>query len=200
MIYLMRHGETNPAGQKRFVGQWDLALSQTGADQARRWRQALSGVAFETVACSDLVRSVHSAEFVSGWPHSRLRIETALREIDLGSWDGKLMADIRKRFARQWQARGSQLETFRPPGGESFADLQARVLPVFLDIAAGPGNALVVAHAGVNRVILCHILGMPLDDGLNLNQDYACLNRIQYISGALQVVSLNLSVLDSLNG
>ena len=70
----------------------------------------------------------------------------------------------------------------RPEGGESFADVQARVWPAFEGIAAQAqgkaGATLVVAHAGVNRVLLCRLLGMPLAHLFRLGQDYCGLNLI----------------------
>jgi probable phosphoglycerate mutase len=81
---------------------------------------------------------------------------------------------------------------YRPPEGESFRDLQKRVLPVFKEIvSAARGNVLIVAHAGVNRVVLCHVLGMPINHLFRIAQDYGCLNVIETRGNLFSVTSLN---------
>ena len=53
------------------------------------------------------------------------------------------------------------------------------------------GNVLLVAHAGVNRIILGHVLKKPLKDLFDIPQDYAALNRIEYQQGRPVVVGVN---------
>jgi probable phosphoglycerate mutase len=90
--------------------------------------------------------------------------------------------------------RGENLESYRPPGGESFSDLASRVVPVFGSIVknAEGGNLLIVAHAGVNRVILCHGLGMPLANLFRICQDYGCMNILELSGGSLRLKAMNI--------
>jgi probable phosphoglycerate mutase len=102
------------------------------------------------------------------------------------------MAEIRRRFPEAWAARGEALDTFRPPGGESFQDLAQRVMPAFRQLSESPdGPILVAGHAGVNRVILCRLLGMPLRNLFRLSQDYAGLTRIDASVRPLRVKCVN---------
>jgi probable phosphoglycerate mutase len=95
-----------------------------------------------------------------------------------------LVADIRRRFPEAYQQRGRELDTYRPPDGESFSDLGQRVIPFFEQIAEqNNNNILIVAHAGVNRVILCHILGMPLTNLFRLEIPYGAITRIDNVGG-----------------
>ncbi|GBC59421.1 alpha-ribazole phosphatase [Desulfonema ishimotonii] len=195
MIFLMRHGQTESDGQKRFIGQTDLPLSPEGAAQIRGWRDALASVEFAGIFCSDLTRTRESARILAEGRGADVRAVPELREIDLGEWDGLPMSEVRARFPDAWQERGENLAGYRPPGGESFADVQARAVPAFERIAARTdGNLLIVAHAGVNRVILCHILGMPLSRLFRLGQDYACLNTIVRRKGSWVVAGLNWGI------
>jgi probable phosphoglycerate mutase len=104
-----------------------------------------------------------------------------LREIDMGRWDGLGMDEVKRLFPGEFEKRGLDSVNYRPPGGESFADLRARVLPAYREIIGGnDGNIAIVSHAGVNRVILCDIMNLPLKNLFEIKQDYACINRIRY--------------------
>ena len=70
------------------------------------------------------------------------------------------MAEVQARYPAEWQRREKDLVTFRPPAGESFTDFSVRIAPVFNQIVQElEGDILIVAHAGVNRVILCQVWG-----------------------------------------
>jgi probable phosphoglycerate mutase len=67
------------------------------------------------------------------------------------------------------------------------------VVPVFEEIARqNKGSVLIVAHAGVNRVILCHVLGMPLANLFRLDQDYGALNMIDCKEKQMRVKAINV--------
>jgi len=89
------------------------------------------------------------------------------------------------------------LVNYRPPGGESFADVHARVVPFFEQIvkANQGGNAFIVGHAGVNRVILCHLLGMPIAYLFRLGQDYGSLSIIDNEKEQMRLIAMNIPVL-----
>jgi probable phosphoglycerate mutase len=191
-IYLLRHGEIVGGEQKRYIGQIDLSLSPKGLDQAAWWKEELSHVKFEKVYSSDLMRAVDTARMVSGIPDMDIEATSKLREIDLGDWDGERMAQIKTQFPDAWKERGRHIVSFRTPNGESFQDLHERVIPMFQKIVAEThGNVLVVAHAGVNRMILCHVLKRPIQELFSVPQDCAALNRIEQQKSRLRVMSMN---------
>ena len=191
-IYLLRHGEIENRDENRYIGQTDVPLSSTGLSQAGCWQEQLSHVAFEKVYCSDLSRALDTARIVSAPTDSEIEVMAQLREINLGDWDGERMETIKKRFPDAWEERGRHLDSFQTPHGESFQDLHARVIPVFQKIAAETtGNALVVTHAGVNRIILCHVLKKPIQELFSIPQDYAALNLIEYQEGRAIVSTIN---------
>jgi len=179
MIYLLRHGEIKGAGTKRFIGQTDVGLSQKGMDQAGCWQNYFADITLDRVFASPLSRTVQTAEIVSGLARNKILLMDELKEIALGSWDGKTFAEVKENFPGEWAKRGNDLSGYTPPGGESFSDLSNRVLPLFYKITAQiSGNILMVAHAGVNRVILCTLLKKDLKDLFTIPQDYGCLNII----------------------
>lgn len=193
MIYLMRHGEISMPGDNLMIGQLDLPLSERGLHQARMRHDELLSVEFERIYSSDLQRTRQTVEIVALERKQPVETVTELREIHLGEWDGVSRNELKTNFPDEWSKRGADLEGYRPPHGESFADLQARVLPAFLHmVGQTQSNTLIVAHAGVNRVILCHVLGMPLANLFRLDQGFACLNLIHWNGSSLQLQGMNL--------
>jgi broad specificity phosphatase PhoE len=193
MIYLLRHGEIQTGGVKRFVGQQDLPLSPRGVRQARWWQEKFSALRFTVIFSSDLERTIRTAEIIAE-PHKIApRMVPEFREIDLGAWTGCAISDIRKAFPGAWRQRGQHMATYRPPGGECFNDLYRRVVPLFEKISGTTeGDILIVAHSGVNRVILGHVLGLNRDHLLRFGQDYAALNKIGGQTPDFTVAAMNV--------
>lgn len=192
-IYLLRHGEIIGSKKKRFIGQLDVPLSSKGLRQAAWWKKELSHVDFQRVYSSDLIRAFDTVKRVADIPDSHVHVMSQLREINLGSWEGEPMENIKSRFPDAWEERGRHMDSFQVPNGESFQDLHDRVIPVFQKIAAEAlGNVLIVAHAGVNRIILCHVLKRPIRELFSIPQGYAALNMIEYERGKLDIKSMNI--------
>lgn len=194
MIYLVRHGEIEGAGSRRFIGWTDPPLSDEGRKTARKVRESLSEVVFDEILCSDLRRSRETADLIASG--RAVAVLPELREIRLGEWDGLPRQQIKTGQPEAWRCRGEDMAHFRPPGGESFADLSRRVLPVFRRIAEAhsgdDSHALVVGHAGVNRLILCHVLAMNLEHMFRLGQDYGGLTLIRRRGNGFRVMGMNI--------
>jgi alpha-ribazole phosphatase len=192
-IYLLRHGEIDTGYRGRFVGQIDLRLTDKGEMQARWWERAFADTVFDRIYCSDLSRSLDTAKIVARGRRNSIEIALRLREISLGAWDGIPIDEVKSCSPEEWNKRGEDLARYRPPGGESFSDLASRIVPFFQEIVgSGFEKLLIVGHAGVNRVILCHVLGMPLANVLRIGQDYGCLNIIECSGGSFQVKAINI--------
>jgi alpha-ribazole phosphatase len=193
LVYLLRHGDIGAQEQKRFIGQIDLPLSPRGREQALWWRNQWASQSFARVYCSELSRSLHTAELIVGDQSDCIEIRPQLREISLGEWEGLSVEEVNRRFPGEWRRRGSSIDEYRPPGGESFSDLSSRVTPLFDEIEAlAERPVLIVGHAGVNRVILCHALGIPLRNLFRLSQDYAGLNIFESTGGDLRLRKMNM--------
>jgi len=181
LIYLLRHGEVQGAETRRFIGHLDVPLSATGEAQCARQAERLRGVPLAALFSSDLVRARRSAEII-GAPHGLTPTPLpALREMDMGRWDGLTAGEIRAREPAAFADWMSRVGEFPFPGGESVADLLRRVGPaVDAIVSAHAGQTIaIVAHGGPNRALLCRALGLPLGRLLAFGQDYGALSVLQ---------------------
>jgi len=193
VLYLVRHGKILLEDDKRrYIGQVDLPLTEAGRQQARSLRQRFLGSDLGAIFCSDLARSRETAEIIAEGLGAAVAVRPDLREVSMGEWEGLTFREVAQRFPEDYQARGRDIAGYRVPGGESFADCGRRAVAAFEDLLRSTtGNLLVVGHAGVNRLLLCHVLGMPVEHLFRLGQDYACLNIIQGGSSGFQVRLVN---------
>ena len=180
---LIRHGALEDDAEGRFVGVADLPMSSAGEAQIRELAARLRPhVSPDTIYCSDLKRSQRTAELLASGSAIPLRVRPALREIDMGDWQGLSRREVAEGRPADYVARGRDIADFRPPRGESFADLAARVLSCWRDIVDGDESQVVAVagHAGVNRVILCHLLGAPLANLFRIAQRPGCVSVVEW--------------------
>lgn len=163
-VFLIRHGAVAGDGARRYLGRTDLPMSDAGVAEI----EALAAVfaearPFDAIWCSDLVRARRTAEILAARHAVPIRVDPRLREIDMGGWEGLDRAAVAADDPDAWAARGRDLLRFRPPGGESFADVRARLLSAWAEMDAGAVDATiaVAGHAGPHRLLLCHLLGLP---------------------------------------
>jgi broad specificity phosphatase PhoE len=207
---LIRHGETEGAEKRRYKGSIDVPLSGNGVRQIRKVseyiaqlvqdsltsessRQAFKPPAppprkgsalglLNAVYCSDLSRARASAEIIAR-PHSRIPVVMgSLRERNFGIWEGMRFDEIREKYPDEFDAWAGNPLKFCPMGGESTSEVRKRVIEALDKIVAdNTGESIaVVSHGGVNRIILCHVLGVPLENIFRVEQDYGALNIIEF--------------------
>ena len=195
-IFLVRHAE--PARideQKRYLGQQNPNLSPFGIQQAKKLARALRSCPIQAIFTSDLARAVKTASLIAkdhDCTPTRIR---EFSEINLGEWEGRTFEEVQSQYPDEYEQRGQDIVNYRTPGGESFADLQKRVLPTFNEVASKTrGNSVIVAHSGVNRVILCYLMHRPLEELFSIGQDYAAVNIIQVDMGNYHVIEVNMDL------
>jgi len=192
IVYLVRHGELTVDERHRFLGQMDVPLSPKGKEQARELRECSQLGSVTRIYCSDLSRCRETAEIISQRRGISLTACSGLREISVGLWEGSTIKDIETRYPKEFNARGEDLEHYRPPYGESFADCRIRVLAALQQILdSSSSDILIVGHAGVNRLILCEGLGIPIANIFKIGQEYGCLNILEYGTLGCRVKLLN---------
>lgn len=134
------------------------------------------------VYCSPLSRALTSAEIIAS-PHGlKPTVRQELRERSFGVWEGLSFIEIKERYPAEFEAWATDPLRYSPINGESTLEVRDRVIPA-LDaaIAAHPGESIVVvAHGGVNRIILCHLLGIPLENIFRIEQSLGSINVVEF--------------------
>jgi alpha-ribazole phosphatase len=191
-IYLIRHGQVVGHDQPRYNGHADVGLTEHGLQQYYGLREYFSNVELSACYSSDLSRCRTGAEIIAGIKGIAPEYRSQLRELNIGIWEGMTWQEITERWPMEWQARLDDLVNYRVPQGENLLDLQGRVMPVLDEIVAKHKgeNVLVVGHGGVNRVILLNAIGASLANVFNIEQNYGCLNIIDYYADGRATVKL----------
>jgi alpha-ribazole phosphatase len=192
-LYLVRHGQVADGHTDRYHGNNDIGLSANGVRQFEDLAAQLAAVTLAGIYASDLTRALTGAEIINRGREAPLQIIPEFREVHFGAWEGLSFAEIAERYPADLQARFRDLTSFRIPGGESLLDVSTRVLPRLKDLINRHHEEafIIVAHAGVNRVILSEALGLPLDHLFRLDQNYGCLNIIDYFPDMAVVRLIN---------
>lgn len=181
-VYLIRHGETANAGQICFNGHFDVGLSPGGIEQFNLIAASLKNHPIHSVYSSDLKRTRICAEIVAQ-PHGlKPTAHKELRELCFGEWEGLSVQEVNEKYPSELENRLKNIDTFSVKGGESFHQLKARVIPKFEEIVAShPNDSIVIlVHGGVNRVILGHLLGIPINNIFRIQQEFGAINVIQF--------------------
>lgn len=165
---LLRHGETVPHSGKIFVGWYDVALSDRGVKQAHDLARKLSETELrsEAVYTGLLRRAAVTAGIIASALGLPVRQYAGLNEICLGSWDGQLIDDIRKKYPAEYERRGKNLMTYKPDDvSECFFDLQYRCVSCLRDILASDDSRdiLIVSHAGVIKCLYGNLMGRDIE-------------------------------------
>ncbi|MDI6728185.1 MAG: alpha-ribazole phosphatase [Thermodesulfovibrionales bacterium] len=203
-LYLVRHGETEGSEVKRYKGSIDVPLSEKGIEQMEQVAKYLnrsyktySGL--KAVYCSPLIRALKSAEIVAE-PHGLKPIVIPdLRERSFGIWEGMSFNEIKDKYPEEFEAWAGNPLKYSPVGGESTLEVRDRVIIALNKIlndhnSQGARNIAIVAHGGVNRIILCHIMGIPLENIFRIEQDNAAVNIIEFWEKYPVVKALNLTI------
>jgi alpha-ribazole phosphatase len=193
-IYLIRHGQVDGYENFPIYGHTDVDLTDTGILQMQQVAERLRLIDINAIYASDLTRTITSSRIISRYHDVPLYFLPELREMHFGDWEGLTLAEIQEKFPGELERRKSSLLDFQAPGkGESISGFSARITDCLKQIRAkqeGKDVAIVV-HGGVNRIILCRALGLDLTHMFNIQQDYACLNIIDYYPNSTLVRLVN---------
>lgn len=176
-VDFLRHGE--PVGGRRYRGQIDDPLSDKG------WRQMREAVQhhhhWDHLISSPLARCQAFAEWLGEHRHMPVSLDERLKEAGFGTWEGRTPAELKAEDADLLFNFKRDPVNQRPEGAEDLRAFRQRVSDAFDDIInqhAGR-HVLVVAHAGVIRMVMTRVLGMPVEHAYRIQVGSAALARFQ---------------------
>jgi broad specificity phosphatase PhoE/ribonuclease HI len=178
---LLRHGQTELSGERRYSGRGDVPLTDAGRQQAKAAAARLSTWEFTAVISSPLDRARQTAAAVGSASGRQVEVHEGLVETDFGDWERLTFLEAAERdpeLHRRWLGDPG----VAPPNGESFDTVHARVRQT--------RDELVQRHAGETLVLVSHVtpikslLRMGLDAGpsllFRLHLDLASLSIVEF--------------------
>lgn len=158
MIYLIRHGQTD-ANRNRYAGREDVALNETGRDQASALAARLRHRSLVRIFCSPLSRAIETATPLAIEHRLDVQLRPHLLELDFGVLQGRNKMDHRLSLRHK--------HLYDPvSGGESLLDVWQRIEAVSLEIRSvvdEQGSVAIVAHYWTNRLLFGQLTGLTLE-------------------------------------
>lgn len=176
-IDLIRHGE--PVGGRKYRGQIDDPLSDKG------WAQMREAVGdhrpWDVIISSSLSRCLDFARELGQRTGIDMKAESRLVEIGFGEWEGRTASELEQEEPGQVQRFLNDPLNNTPPGAETLTEFETRVIGAWNDVLQQHygQHVLLVGHAGMMRMIMCHVLDMPIDRMFRIQVANAAIARIR---------------------
>jgi len=195
-LLLVRHGQTAwnlGAGPERFRGRTDLPLDATGEAQAEAVARRLAAVRIAAIYASPLRRARQTVAPLADRLGLSVQSHEGLTDINYGLWQGLTHAEAATAYPelhRLWHTRPDRV---RFPGGESLADVRDRLYALLDQLAeVHPGQTVVlVGHQIVNKVLVCAVLDLGLDQIGRIGQEPSALNIFEQQPDRWDLLRLN---------
>jgi len=170
-IVMWRHGRTEWNATGRFQGQIDIALDDTGREQALESARRLAALEPDLLASSDLRRTQDTISALAALTGNDVVLDRRLRETYAGEWQGCTGAEIAARWPEEYKAWRAGDPLLRVGGGETRQEVAERVSAAVRDVAArlpDDGLAVLTTHGGAARLGIAALIGMPLERFTNI--------------------------------
>ena len=192
-LLLVRHGETALKSSERYWGHTDVKLGALGIEQAERVRDLLATERIDIIFSSNLERAWKTAESIA----SRHRVEVItcaeLKEVNFGEVEGLTFKEISQRYPEVVKSWVEGKTEIKYPGGESLSELAERASNFTrrLKNVSPEQTVLIVAHSGVLRLLMCHLMGIGQENWWRFKLDFASLSVMETNSRGAILRSLN---------
>jgi probable phosphoglycerate mutase len=191
-VLLVRHGHTSTTGTLLPGRAPGLALSEAGRAEAQRTAELIvDGAEIAALYTSPLERARQTAAPIAAATGLRAKVDRGLNECDFGEWTGEQLATLMKK--PEWATVQRAPSTFRFPGGESFAEMQHRIVSALDRLRAQhPGGTVVcVSHADPIKAAIANAVGTHLDLFQRIVVSPASVSALAYTSGGPIVLAVN---------
>jgi probable phosphomutase (TIGR03848 family) len=192
LILLVRHGQTPTTGKLLPGRAAGLHLADQGIQQAEAAATRISALStVDAVYASPLERARETAAPIGRALQQKVKIDRGLLECDFGDWTGAELKDLMK--LPEWTTVQRSPSTFRFPNGESFTEMQTRIVSALDRIrAAHPGGTVVcVSHADPIKAAVAHAMGTHIDLFQRIVISTCSISAIAYSVGGPIVLTVN---------
>lgn len=165
-LYFIRHAEAEGNLYRRIQGQYDSTLTENGYLQLEALKQRFSNIHLDAVYSSDLYRARKTAEFICEGKKLSPQLRADLREVAMGVWEDRPWGEVEMSDPNGMRLFRESSREWRLKDGESFLELQTRVLEAILDIAQKHPNqtVAVASHGTAIRFACAALLGLSLEE------------------------------------
>jgi probable phosphomutase (TIGR03848 family) len=192
-LLLVRHGENDYLKKGRLPGRTaGIHLNERGREQAAALAQSLGKLPIKAVYSSPLERAVETAEPIAQALKLEIQLAPGLLDTHVGKWEG---AELKKLYKKPlWKIVQASPSRVRFPQGESFLELQARVVNAIESIQAAHKNEFVavIFHADPIKLVVAYYLGLPMDSFQKLNVDAGSTSMLALSDSGARLIALNL--------
>jgi probable phosphoglycerate mutase len=200
LLLLVRHGSTPTTGIVLPGRTPGLHLSERGRVQAERVADRLAGLPLDGIYSSPLERTLETAEPTAAHAGLDVNENAGLIECDFGEWTGAALAGLAA--LPEWQTVQGSPSTFRFPDGESFTEMQERIVGALGVLCAAHAGGVVAcfSHADPIKAAVAHALGIPLDLFQRIVISPGSVSVISYVDGQAPGVLMVNSTSEPLSG
>ena len=194
LVLMVRHGRTPTTGQVLPGRATGLHLGDEGVAQAERAAQRIAALGrgkVKAVYASPMERTRETAAPIAAALGHKVKVERGLLEADFGGWTGRKLGDLYKK--PEWEQVQKYPSGFRFPDGESFPEMQQRMVGALNKlVAAHPGQTIVaVSHADPIKAAVAHAMGTHLDLFQRIVVGPCSISAVLYGFGGPMVLSVN---------
>lgn len=200
LLLLVRHGQTPTTGSVLPGRAPGLHLSDRGREQAERVAERLAGLRVDALYSSPMERAQETAAPTAARTGLAVTAEEGLLECDFGGWTGSAISDLAA--LPEWQTVQHSPSQFRFPDGESFPEMQARIVGAMERVRDAHAGGVVVcfSHADPIKAAVAHALGTPLDLFQRIYISPGSVSAISYTDGQDPAVLMVNSTAEPLSG
>ena len=160
----------------------DEPISQIGQEQAQKLVAYFADKGITSIYVSAYQRTGQTIAPLAGNLNLLPIVDERLNEIDNGLFDGMTEEELRQKFPTELQALRERKAGFRFPEGETGEEAFARII-AFLNekqTLHQEENILVVSHDGLIRLLMCHVMNMPVTNRWNFRADLCGITELLY--------------------
>lgn len=194
-VYLVRHCKPRlPSDTSMCIGITDIPLSKEGFKQAEKLKGYFLNKNINAIYSSPLIRAKKTAEIIAD-NKIKVEIKNEFSELNMGKWDGMTFAEIKEKYPEEYAERGRNFEDYIVEGGESMSMCRDRVLEQLRDIVKDTtDNIIIVAHAGINRLIISELLGISIKQSFLYQREYGSIIKLKYEGNILKVDNAEIQI------